>query len=86
MIKDGALGLMVDLGKPNNILALPRRGPSWARASMVHLLVCPKTSRSLSSKHNWLSFGGLPVNLIILHHERVLVIRYVLRSVATWAI
>jgi hypothetical protein len=48
------------------------RGPSWARDSMVSLLVCLKTSRFFVTKRDSLSFGGLLVNLSVLHHERVI--------------
>jgi hypothetical protein len=46
----------------------------------LYLLVCPKTSRSLSCKHDWLSYRGLLINLVVLHHERVLVTHCVLWS------
>ena len=48
--------------------SLPRWGPSRVRASIVHLLVCLETSYSSSRKQDWLSFGGLLINLAIFHH------------------
>ena len=67
--KHCALGLPANLGQLANILAL--RGPSRVRASMVSLLVCLKTRRFFVKQVRWLSFGGLLVNLSVLHHERV---------------
>ena len=69
MTKDGVLGLLADLGQPDDVLA--PRGPSWARASTVSLLVYLKTSQFFVTQARWLSFGGLLVNLSVLHHERV---------------
>jgi hypothetical protein len=67
--KGGALSLPADLGQPTDVFALA--GPSRARASTVSLLVCQKTSWFFDAQARWLSFGGLLVNLFVLHHERV---------------
>lgn len=64
--KDGALGLLANLGQPVDILA--PTGPSWVGASMVPLLVCPETRHSSSRKCDKLSFTGLLVNNVVLHH------------------
>jgi hypothetical protein len=64
MTKDGALGLSADLGQPDDILAL--MGPSRARAPMVSLLYCLKTSPFFVTQAHWLSFGSLLVNLSVL--------------------
>ena len=50
---------------------------------MVPFLVYPETSRPLSLKHGWLSFGGLLVNLAALHREIVLVTLCIVWSMAT---
>jgi hypothetical protein len=62
------LGLPANLGQPSDILALT---PFRARVSVVSLLVCLKTSRFFIMQVRWLSFGGLLVNLSVLHHERM---------------
>jgi len=57
---------------PSRAMSLPWRGPSRARASMIPLLVCPETSHSSSHKSDWLPFGGLLINLSILHRVSVI--------------
>ena len=55
----------MDLGQPDDVLA--PTGPARARASTISLLVCLKTSRFFVTPALWLSFGGLLVNLFVVH-------------------
>jgi hypothetical protein len=55
-------------------MSIPRHGTSRVRASMVIMLVCLETSRSLSRNHDWLSFDGLLVNRFILHHVNLILL------------
>jgi hypothetical protein len=67
MTNDGALS---DLRQPDD--ALPPRVPSQVRDLTIPLLVCLETSCFSSRKHDWLPFGGLLVNLSMLHHVSVI--------------
>jgi hypothetical protein len=70
MTKNDTLGLLADLG--NLAMSLPPQGSSQVRALVAPLLVCPETNRSSSCKHDWLSFGGLLINMSVLHHVTVI--------------
>jgi hypothetical protein len=70
MIKDGALGLLADLGQPDDALA--PTGRSFPHESFdVPLLVYLKTSHC-SCKHNQLSLASLFVNFSIFHRISVI--------------
>jgi hypothetical protein len=82
--KDGVLGSSADLGQPGNVLALTGSLPGESFDDFFASLPEKwKLASSSSHKCDWLSFGGLLVNLSVLHHERVISC-CVLRFVATW--
>ena len=70
--KDSALGLPIDLEQPDDALAPKGSLSSRAIAPTTSLLVCSETSCSSSHKPDWLSFGGLLTNSIVLHYESVI--------------
>jgi hypothetical protein len=69
MTKDSALGLLVDLGQPRDILALMGSLPGESFDGF--LLECLKTSWFFVTQAHWLSIGGLLINLSVLHHKKV---------------
>jgi hypothetical protein len=58
------------LEQPDNIFS--PAGPSRSSALMVTLLVYSKTTLSLPYKYDWLSSGGLVINLSVLCHISVI--------------